>query len=338
MERMWRHITVVATLLMAMAATTGAGAAVTFSFGLWGDLPYARSNDEPKMKPLIDDMNASDIAFSIYDGDLKDGSSKCTDDVFERSIAMFNAFRKPAIYVPGDNEWTDCHRLNNGGYDNLERLAYLRHVMFAKPQSFGAETMMLTHQALPGEKYAENVRFEYGSIVFVGLNIPGSNNNRVHDDKECTNKSARTSAQCAADNKEYEERDAADIAWVHEAFERARSTRAPGIVLVFQADPGFDLPETEDVNERKNPAFDGYTNFLDKLVQEARSYAGQVLIVHGDTHFFKVDKPLIDQAHPVPNITRLETFGSPNASWVRVDVDPTSRDVFIIRQMIVSAR
>ena len=59
--------------------------------------------------------------------------------------------------------------------------------------------------------------------------------------------------------------------------------------------------------------------------------------MHGDTHYFKVDKPLIDEARPTPNITRLETFGSPNANWVRVDVDPSSRDVFIIRQMIVPA-
>jgi hypothetical protein len=210
--------------------------------------------------------------------------------------------------------------------------------MFAKPESFGAETMMLTHQAPSGERYVENIRFDYGGIVFAGLNIPGSNNNRVHDDKECTNKSARTPAQCAADNKEYEERDAANIAWMHEAFEHARSTKAPGIVLVFQADPGFDLPETEGTNERNNPKFDGYTTFINKLVQEAQSFDGQVLIVHGDTHYFKVDKPLLDQAHPVPNITRLETFGSPNANWVRVDVDPASRDVFIIRQMIVPAR
>jgi hypothetical protein len=39
--------------------------------------------------------------------------------------------------------------------------------------------------------------------MFVTLNIPGSNNNKVADEKECTNKSARTGAQCAADNAEY---------------------------------------------------------------------------------------------------------------------------------------
>ena len=34
------------------------------------------------------------------------------------------------IYVPGDNEWTDCHRANNGGYDPLERLAFLRAMFY----------------------------------------------------------------------------------------------------------------------------------------------------------------------------------------------------------------
>jgi hypothetical protein len=45
-----------------------------------------------------------------YDGDIKDGSSKCTDDVYADAARMFNALSKPAIYVPGDNEWTDCHQ------------------------------------------------------------------------------------------------------------------------------------------------------------------------------------------------------------------------------------
>ena len=107
---------VTALVLLSAIGMNPARADVTFSFGLWGDLPYARNADEPKMRPLIDDMNAADIAFSIYDGDLKDGSSKCTDDVFTRSIAMFNTLRRPAIYVPGDNEWTDCHRPNSGRF------------------------------------------------------------------------------------------------------------------------------------------------------------------------------------------------------------------------------
>ena len=55
-----------------------------------------------------------------------------------------------------------------------------------------------THQGKPGEKFSENTRFIYRGIVFVGLNVPGSNNNKVNTDKECTAKSARTAAACAA--------------------------------------------------------------------------------------------------------------------------------------------
>jgi hypothetical protein len=320
----------------AIALLSGAASAqdATFSFGLWGDLPYAKSNDLPKIKGLIDDMNASDIAFSMFDGDIKDGSSKCTDETYTDAIAMFDAFKMPSVYVPGDNEWTDCHRTNNGGYDNLERLDHLRKVMFADPQSFGQQKMAMDHQASPGAKFSENVRFVHGGIVFVGLNIPGSNNNKVDDDKTCTNKSARTQAQCDADNAEFAERDKANIDWMHQAFDLAKQQKAPGIVLVFQADPWFDLPETEQ-NERKEPGVDGYDNFLNAVVEEAKTYPGQILLVHGDTHFFKLDHPLLDQAHLIENITRLETFGSPNAHWVKVTVDPRYREVFIVQPMIV---
>jgi hypothetical protein len=39
-------------------------------------------------------------------------STTCDDAVYTAAIACFNAFNAPMIYVPGDNEWTDCHRRN----------------------------------------------------------------------------------------------------------------------------------------------------------------------------------------------------------------------------------
>jgi len=324
-----------AAVVLVLAGPADAADTKPFSFGLWGDMPYAKANDRPKIAPLVADINASTIAFSLYDGDIKDGSSKCTDESYTEAVKMFDGLKKPAIYVPGDNEWTDCHRTNNGGYDNLERLAHLRKVAFATPKSFGQKKMTLMQQGKPGEKFSENTRFVHNGIVFVGLNLPGSNNNKVGD-KDCTNeKSARTPEQCAADNAEYAERDAANIAWMHEAFELARKDKSPGIVLVVQADPGFDIPETEDVDERQDPGRDGYTNFLAKLVEETKAFTGQVLFVHGDTHFFKLDKPLMSQSDMLENFTRLETFGSPNVHWVKVTVDPKARELFSIHPMIV---
>lgn len=324
-----------AVSLALLSSASAQNPAQRFSFGAWGDMPYAKAGDTPKMPALLASINAADIDFSIYDGDIKDGSSKCTDDVYTDALKMFGQMKKPVHYIVGDNEWTDCHRLNNGGYDNLERLAHLRRVMFTDDQSFGQSRMPITRQAKPGEKFSENIRFLHKGVMFVGLNVPGSNNNTVLDDKDCTNKSARTRAQCDADNAEYLERDAANIAWMAQAFELARSQKAPGIVLTIQADPGFDLPETEDLDESKAKEFVGYRNFIEKLTAETERFDGQVLLIHGDTHFFKFDKPLYSPTKVLLNFSRLETFGSPLIHWVKVTVDPTSPEVFTVHPVMV---
>jgi len=329
------------TLLAAgMLLTTGITHAAGnghFEFGLWGDMPYAKSGDGPKIPALIDNINAVPaLAFSVYDGDTKDGSSVCDDvTIGSNAIAMFNQLRAPLIYVPGDNEWTDCHRKNNGGYNALERLSFIRLNLFSSASSFGQQTMTLEHQGALGDAYSENTRWTYKGIVFVGLNVPGSNNNKVNIDACLSSKSVRTQADCDADNIEYADRNAHNLAWLHQSFDFARSNGASGLMVVTQGDPWFDLPETETVNERADPAFDGYNDFLQALLDESNAFTGQVVLVHGDTHFFKVDKPLVDQAHLVKNFTRVETFGSPNVHWVKVTVDPTSSNVFQFEPMIV---
>jgi hypothetical protein len=306
-----------------------------FSFGLWGDMPYKKAGDDPKLPAVLKSINQSDILFSLYDGDIKDGSSKCTDDIYADALKMFGSMAKPVVYVPGDNEWTDCHRTNNGGYDALERLAHLRKVMFPTTQSFGQTQMPLEHQGKLGERFVENTRFSHGGVVFVGINQPGSNNNLILNAKECTNKSARKSAQCDAANAEYLERDEANVAWMSTAFAAAKAENAAGIVVVTQGDPGFDLPETEDQDESTSPGVSGYRNFMSKLTAQTEQYKGQVLFVHGDTHFFKMDKPLYSPSKLLPNFTRLQTFGSPILHWVRVQVDIGSAGVFTIHPVIV---
>src|SRR5258708_19125591 len=126
-------------LIILLAVTTGAIAASgskpapaagnparTFAFGLWGDMPYAKKGDGPKIPALIADMNNDhELAFTAFDGDIKDGSSLCTDDQYTSAIDRFNQLQAPTVYVPGDNEWTDCHRLNDGGYKGPERLDHV---------------------------------------------------------------------------------------------------------------------------------------------------------------------------------------------------------------------
>ena len=130
-------------------------------------------------------------------------------------------------------------------------------------------------------------------------------------------------------------RDAANINWLKSSFQKAKEQNARGILLAFQGDPGFDLPETEDTDESKAPSVSGYQVFLQAVIKETENYKGQVLLVHGDTHFFKIDKPLYSPSKVFPNLTRLQTFGSPNLHWVKVTVDDKRQSVFDIEPVMV---
>jgi hypothetical protein len=153
----------------------GSGQTHVFSVGLWGDVPYS-AEQETRLAALTQHMNAAGLAFSVFDGDLKNGTSPCDDAGYTTAIARFNAFDAPVVYVPGDNEWTDCHRTSAGGYNNLERLAHLRAVMFGSPRSFGRRTLGYEEQSAA---YPENIRWTRDGIVFVGINVPGTNNNKA---------------------------------------------------------------------------------------------------------------------------------------------------------------
>ncbi|MSQ42661.1 MAG: hypothetical protein EXR45_00415 [Chloroflexi bacterium] len=210
-----------ATALADAPIARPAPAGTSFSFGLWGDMPYAKGGNHPKMTRIVNDFNGEQIAFSVYDGDIKDGSSPCTPDQYAGATEPFNSLKVPVIYVPDDNEWTDCHRTNNGGCNTIERLNYIQRTMFGTPNSFGKVQMVLEHQGVAGAAYSENSRWTCGDLVFVKINQPGSNN-KVNSDKECTDKRARRAADCDADNAEYKERDAKNVPWLSSSFDLAK--------------------------------------------------------------------------------------------------------------------
>ena len=351
--------------VVAHATTTSKLKAEAFTFALWSDMPYAKNGDlvassvtapaldsstdgKTSISRLTKSISDAKVSFTIFGGDTKDGSSVCSDKTLrDDATAMFNSLSIPTVYVLGDNEWTDCHRINNGSYNNLERLKFLRESMFSTTKSFGANVknqLTLTRQGTPGGEYSENSRWTKGNVVFVTLNVPGSNNNKVNAG-ECVNtKSARTQTECDADNAEYIARDAKNIAFLKESFQAAKDAAAAGIMIVIQADPVFDLPETETVDERTTvvstlAAHDGYDSFLAALIAETKAFEGQVVLVHGDNHFFRVDKPLMQQTMKkdamVKNLTRVENFGSPSDHWIKVTVTPKNPNVFTFEPIIV---
>jgi hypothetical protein len=288
-----------------------------FTFALIGDMPYGPEGDA-KFPNVIADINADRrLSFVAHDGDIKNGSSLCSDEMFANRLGLFNQFKRPLIYVPGDNEWTDCHRANNGAYDPLERLAFLRATFFPTDQSLGRRTMTVQRQSEDPAfvEYPENVQWVEGRVLFAGLHIVGSNNNL-----------GRTPEADA----EYTARNAANLAWLEEVFDRARRQRSRAVMLIIQANPRFEVPPAERT---------GFNDFLTALEAEVIAFGRPVVLVHGDSHYFRIDKPLVGSrsGRRIENFTRVETFGENDNHWLHVSVDPGNPNVFVFDQRIVRA-
>ncbi|TAG92051.1 MAG: hypothetical protein EAZ09_25300 [Oscillatoriales cyanobacterium] len=288
-----------------------------FEFALIGDLPYS-AEQEAKFPNLIADINRSPAAFVVHDGDIKSGGSLCDDATFVSRKQLFDNFAMPFILIYGDNDWTDCHR--QGNYNPIERLAKLREIFNQGNQSQGKRTLTLTRQSENPEfpKYRENVRWNYHGIMFFGINMPGSNNNFGRN---------------AEADLEYADRNLANLAWIKASFALASRNNSKGIMLIAQANPGFEL-------DRTDKRITGYNDFITTLETETRKFKGQVVFVHGDTHYFRIDKPLPrftdeTQLPRLTNFTRVETFGSPNVHWLRAFYDPKNPNVFEFKQQIV---
>jgi hypothetical protein len=293
------RIAVLLALLLAGCAGAPRGPD-TFTFGVLGDLPYTE-REEPVFLAMIDRMNREALAFSIHVGDFK-GSGACSDALFLRRRDEFNRFAAPLVYTPGDNEWTDCRRPYMGSGDPLDALARLRKVFFSDSRSLGAtrmETAMQTSCEAPppsgcGCAFPENRQWSRSGVVFVTLNVPGSNNNVGYD---------------AASDAEARCRDAANAQWLDRAASLAAAPASRALVIAIQANPWVS----------KKPVYDALRKHVESV--HARLHK-PVLFIHGDTHLYRVDYPFA-----VP-VRRLETYGSPFVGWVRVTVDPSNPEPF----------
>jgi len=295
-----------AAVLACASCSIGPPSPGGFVFGVMGDTPYSAAQ-EPRFVAMIARMDREPLAFSIHVGDIKAGGhSPCTDALYERRRAQFDASRHPIVYTPGDNEWTDCRQPSNGGHDPLERLEKLREIFFAGRTHLGGGTLRTEGEGAPSKscgEYPENRLWVYGRVRFATLNVPGPDNNEGHD---------------AASDAEARCRNAANHAWIERALALAQQENDIALVLATQGDPWL-----RDVN--------AYAELKAEVASVARRFQKPVLFVHGDTHVYRYDTPFADSAGTVPNALRLETYGSPFVGWVRVTVDPESAAVFQVQ-------
>jgi hypothetical protein len=254
---------------------------------------------------MIEAIADAHVDFIVHAGDFKHGGDVCSDALFEDRRQLFDASPRPFVFVPGDNEWSDCSRVSAGGFDPRERLAKLRDLFFAGDESLGRRRIALERQ--PGD-YREHQRWRLGPVLFVSLNVPGGNNNYRLNGEPGDEARARMPQA---------------LAWLREGFALARREALPGIVVVMQANPGLGWFAS-------GLAFGGYRELLETLRDETLRFPGQVVLVHGDTHWQRVDRPLRDPAsgRRLENFTRVETFGYPFMGWVKGFIDTEAPELF----------
>jgi len=304
-----------------------------YDIGLWGDVPYSPAQVAEGVPNLIADMNRSRLAFTVHDGDIKAGGDRCDDTVYMQFRASLDTLKAPAMYTPGDNEWTDCDRPAAGGYDANERLAFLRQQFFANnPRSFGRRPVPLDVQSAP---YVENRRWHWSGVSYATLHVVGSDDNL---------------GDVAPDPAEQAARSEATIRWMRETFAAATRRGSAGVLLTIQANPGFDAADPTRAPARDpqtlaptGPDGGGFVAFLRALREETIAFGKPVVLVHGDSHYFRLDKPLQDaDGYRIESFSRLETPGdnaqtaNNEVQWVRVHVDPADPEVFSFSQEVVA--
>ena len=305
---------------LALAAVLGATVAVSparaddaFEFVALGDMPYKLPDDYKRFETLIAAINKVKPVFSIHVGDIKSGSTPCSDELIEKVHGYFKTFEQPLIYTPGDNEWTDCHREKAGKYNPLERLAFVRKLFFGDDKSQGASPMTVTRQADVSEfkDMVENARWTHGGVVFATIDAIGSNNNLDRN---------------AESADEFFRRNAANIAWIKEAFAQAKKDGAKGVVIAMQAN--LHLEADPEINA-------GFRDTIDALTKGALDFGKPLLFIQGDQHVFIVDQPLKDKDdNPIETAFRLQVMGEHRVGAVRVRVDPADATLFSFRPLV----
>ncbi len=311
------HVQSVAVALAMAVTSCSAARNSTYEFALVGDNPYLPAN-VAKFEALIDDVNGrSSLEWVIHVGDIQ-GGQRCTDELFQARFDLFHRFAVPFVYTPGDNEWFDCPQQGGGGFDDYERLDHLRSLFFPNPTlTTGGRRMEVRSQsAEPGyEEFVENVMWLHDGVVFSSIHLFGL-------------------TRPPTDSAVAKHRMDAAIAWIRSTFEVAQENGSVGVFIATQADPWIVAARNIFMRGVRHTA--GLERLYPALVAESDAYGRPVVLAVGDTHIFRVDKPLYRADRSlVENFTRVEVFGFPEVHWVRVTVDPREREVFSFHQELV---
>ena len=236
-------------------------------------MPYSLPEDYERFDNVIEAVNREKPAFTVHVGDTKSVGSPCSNETVQRTWDSFSKFDHPLVYTPGDNEWTDCHRKAAGSMDPLERLSVIRDRFFGSSRSLGGGTPIeinIQSTDTNWRDYPENRMWIRDGVVFATLHIVGSHNNNQPDVPGAV--------------EEFVARDKANEAWLENAFEKARNLDAPGLAIFIHGNPFGELGRECNL---------GFARFLEQLRELTIAFSKPVMVSHGGSHYFRVDKPLM---------------------------------------------
>ena len=229
----------------------------------------------------------------------------------------------------GDNEWTDCHR---SGYNPIERLRYARGRLYNNAtissssnsvlnRLGGGKRISIKHFGRLSMPYIENQYIVSNGIIFAPLHVTGSNNNlRIGG---CAASLNAVDKDCVAANAEYVARDQAVVKALRVVFHKAKTQGLKGIMIIIQAHFWGGTAEQCNalgisVNNAESSVPSGYKNFMKAFMEEVSQYhnIGDVVVLHGDAHFFRVCRPTIYN-----NVNFVMVPGSADISWILATID-----------------
>lgn len=300
----------------APAAAAVVTADLKSSIAVIGDMPYGTSPTDTAQflgnPAFIAAVNSdADVSLVMHVGDIHSGKEYCTQAYDQSVFDQWKAFKSPVLYTPGDNEWSDCHKVKQGGGafnavtgqidyktdasanllsyaggDPLANLDLVRSIFFATPGKTSVGALDVHSQATEHDaaypsdsQYVENVWLEKSKVLFVTANVPGGSNN---DTDPWYGAPAMSPVQAL----EVAKRSAATLRWLDTAFKRASANGDIAVVIQVQADM-WDLDGASAAH------IASYKQFIDKIAAKATAFGKPVLLFNGDSHVYRSDNPLV---------------------------------------------
>ena len=158
--------------------------------------------------------------------------------------------------------------------------------------------------------YVENVWFEKSGVLVATVNLPGGSNN-------ATDPWYGAPTMSPVQQQEVADRTGATLRWLDNAFAKATANNDQAMVIMLQADM-WDLDGLAMTNRHLTE----YKQYIDKIAALTSAYGKPVLLINGDSHFYRSDNPLVKGAEckiEVPSAMGSKTIKTETCAQSMVD-------------------